>query len=293
MSRVQVAMFYLVLYRDEYKTAPAGIWQVIVHSYESREVQAAMGQLNYGALTIRGTATETCTVQCCSGDPRRLTMLETAETELGPGQLHQAKFLLRPALTGRHAWLLNLVDVKAPTPSRLVHAWLVTATVPLPVVSRNYEAKLFTMSEKRMRIKYTNPYTTAKKFLLRTDNPVLLHFEADKLDIMAGESSHGRRRHPATPSYCLYDTSWMETRGCEGCRRRPRSGESMNMALLFQPQAAGTIAQVRVPRASMGVYSVHVPIQLIGRGCRAQIYVFINDENDLVLETICINGLWV
>ena len=67
----------------------------------------------------------------------------------------------------------------------------------------------------------------------------------------------------------------------------------MNMALLFQPQAAGTIAQVRVPRASMGVYSVHVPIQLIGRGCRAQIYVFINDENDLVLETICINGLWV
>ena len=80
---------------------------------------------------------------------------------------------------------------------------------------------------KKMRIKYENPYSTEKAFLLRTDRPDLLVFEADKL-IVPGK-------------------------------------DSKPMVLLFQPQPTGT---------------------------NEQLFIFINDTNDLVLETICINGMW-
>jgi len=51
-----------------------------------------------------------------------------------------------------------------------------------------------------MRILYTNPYSTMQTFLLRSDQPALVIFEIDRLEIPAGEGRHMYLRFQSQPS---------------------------------------------------------------------------------------------
>ena len=123
-----------------------------------------------------------------------------------------------------------------------------------------------------MRIQYTNPYRTAQTFLLRTDRPDLLRFEVRAI-ILSGFSLG----------------VFVKTDGC-ACRRN---------GWKFRRVRGGICTcTLRCSRPARWSWSVPAPTPIcslagqLTTGVWEQMYIFINDSEDRVVECISIQGLW-
>ncbi|MEQ2282727.1 hypothetical protein AMECASPLE_003736 [Ameca splendens] len=73
---------------------------------------------------------------------------------------------------------------------RLVAAWLLCLNVQRPILSKAFEVSVPVANGRgsSRKMTYTNPYTSTRTFLLRSDHPDLLQFREDKFQIGGGES---------------------------------------------------------------------------------------------------------
>ncbi|KAJ4934895.1 hypothetical protein JOQ06_007676, partial [Pogonophryne albipinna] len=106
---------------------------------------------------------------------------------LPPAAVQELQLKVQPWRAGSRFLYVNAVDVEN---RRLVASWLLCLNVHRPVLSKAFEVCVPVGSGRgsSRKITYTNPYTSSRSFLLRSDHPDLLQFKEDQFQIGGGES---------------------------------------------------------------------------------------------------------
>ncbi|XP_059189932.1 nephrocystin-4 [Centropristis striata] len=181
-----IKMFFVMVFTDKWMAAPSQIWQIYVHFLERVDVSCVTGQRSCQSLVLRGKQTVR-KVKCFSSHPQEIEVDPEGVFVLPPAAVQELQLRLQPWRAGSRFLYVNAVDVEN---RRLITAWLLCLNVHRPVLSKAFEVCVPVGGGRgsSRKITYTNPYTSSRKFLLRSDHPDLLQFKEDKFQISGGES---------------------------------------------------------------------------------------------------------
>ncbi|KAL3974169.1 nicotinic acetylcholine receptor alpha-1 [Sarotherodon galilaeus] len=181
-----IKMFFVMVFTDKWMAAPSQIWQIYVHFLERVDVSCVTGQRSCQSLVLRGTQAIR-KVKCFSSHPGEIEVDPAGVFVLPPAAVQELQLKVQPWQAGSRFLYVNAVDVEH---QRLVTAWLLCLNVHRPVLSKAFEVCVPVGGGRgsSRKITYTNPYTSSRTFLLRSDHPDLLQFKEDKFQIRGGES---------------------------------------------------------------------------------------------------------
>ncbi|XP_034065146.1 nephrocystin-4 isoform X2 [Gymnodraco acuticeps] len=181
-----IKMFFVMVFTDKWMAAPSQIWQIYVHFLERVDVSCVSGQRSCQSLVLRGKQAVR-KVKCFSSHPQEIEVDPEAVFVLPPAAVQELQLKVQPWRAGSRFLYVNAVDVEN---RRLVASWLLCLNVHRPVLSKAFEVCVPVGSGRgsSRKITYTNPYTSSRSFLLRSDHPDLLQFKEDKFQIGGGES---------------------------------------------------------------------------------------------------------
>uniref|UniRef100_A0A3B4XWM9 Nephrocystin 4 n=1 Tax=Seriola lalandi dorsalis TaxID=1841481 RepID=A0A3B4XWM9_SERLL len=191
-----IKMFFVMVFTDKWMAAPSQIWQIYVHFLERVDVSCVTGQRTCQSLVLRGKQAVR-KVKCFSSHPTEIEVDPDGVFVLPPAAVQELQLKVQPWHAGSRFLYVNAVDVEN---QRLVTAWLLCLNVHQPVLSKAFEVCVPVGGGRgsSRKITYTNPYTSSRTFLLRSDHPDLLQFKHDKFQISGGESySIGLRFAPS------------------------------------------------------------------------------------------------
>ncbi|XP_047466710.1 nephrocystin-4-like isoform X2 [Mugil cephalus] len=179
-------MFFVMVFTDKWMAAPSQVWQIYVHFLERVDVSCVTGQRSCQSLVLRGRQAVR-KVKCFSSHPREIEVDPAGVFVLPPAAVQELQLKVQPWQTGSRFLYVNAVDVEH---RRLVTAWLLCLNVHRPVLSKAFEVSVPVGGGRgsSRKITYTNPYTSSRAFLLRSDHPDLLQFKEEKFQIGGGES---------------------------------------------------------------------------------------------------------
>ncbi|KAK5863241.1 hypothetical protein PBY51_000287 [Eleginops maclovinus] len=179
-------MFFVMVFTDKWMAAPSQIWQIYVHFLERVDVSCVSGQRSCQSLVLRGKQAVR-KVKCFSSHPLEIEVDPEAVFVLPPAAVQELQLKVQPWRAGSRFLYVNAVDVEN---RRLVASWLLCLNVHRPVLSKAFEVCVPVGSGRgsSRKITYTNPYTSSRSFLLRSDHPDLLQFKEDTFQIDGGES---------------------------------------------------------------------------------------------------------
>uniref|UniRef100_A0A3Q3JF85 Nephrocystin 4 n=1 Tax=Monopterus albus TaxID=43700 RepID=A0A3Q3JF85_MONAL len=160
----QIKMFFVMVFTDKWMAAPSQIWQIYVHFLERIDVSCVTGQRSCQSLVLRGTQAVR-KIKCFSSHPQEIKcILPVSFVQF----VHVNSHL-------RRSDFISPLDL--------------AFEVRVPVGGERGSSR---------KITYTNPYTSRRTFLLRSDHPDLLQFKEDKFQLSGGEScSIGLRFAPS------------------------------------------------------------------------------------------------
>ncbi|XP_070696158.1 nephrocystin-4 [Pempheris klunzingeri] len=181
-----IKMFFVMVFTDTWMAAPSQIWQIYVHFLERVDVSCVTGQRSCQSLVLRGKQA-VCKVKCFSSHPREIEVDPEGVFVLPPAAVQELQLKVQPWRAGSRFLYMNAVDVEH---RRLITAWLLCLNVHRPVLSKAFEVSVPVGGGRgsSRKITYTNPYSSSRMFLLRSDHPDLLQFKEDKFQIGGGES---------------------------------------------------------------------------------------------------------
>ncbi|XP_034027801.1 nephrocystin-4 [Thalassophryne amazonica] len=181
-----IKIFFVMLFTDQWMAAPSQIWQIYVHFLERVDVSCVTGQRGCQSLLLRGKQAIR-KVKCFSSHPQEIELDPGGVFVLPPAAVQELQLKVQPWRAGSRFLYVNAVDVDQ---RRLVTAWLLCLTVHRPVISKAFEVCVPVGGSRgsSRKITYTNPYTSSRTFLLRSDHPDLLRFKEDKVQIGGGET---------------------------------------------------------------------------------------------------------
>ncbi|CAK6954991.1 nephrocystin-4 [Scomber scombrus] len=181
-----IKMFFVMVFTDKWMAAPSQIWQIYVHFMERVDISCVTGQRSCQSLVLRGKQAVR-KVECFSSHPQEIKVDPEGVFVLPPAAVQELQLKVQPWRAGSRFLYVNAVDVEH---RRLVTAWLLCLSVHRPVLSKAFEVSVPVGGGRgsSRKITYTNPYTSSRKFLLRSDHPDLLQFKEDKFQIGGGES---------------------------------------------------------------------------------------------------------
>ncbi|XP_038579550.1 nephrocystin-4 isoform X3 [Micropterus salmoides] len=179
-------MFFVMVFTDKWMAVPSQIWQIYVHFLERVDVSCVTGQRSCQSLVLKGKQAVR-KVKCFSSHPQEIEVDPEGVFVLPPSAVQELQLKVQPWRAGSRFLYVNAVDVEH---RRLVTAWLLCLNVHRPVLSKAFEVSVPVGGERgsSRKITYTNPYTSSRIFLLRSDHPDLLQFKEDKFQIGGGES---------------------------------------------------------------------------------------------------------
>ncbi|XP_041859708.1 nephrocystin-4 isoform X2 [Melanotaenia boesemani] len=182
----QIKMFFLMIFTNKWMAVPSQIWQIYVHFLERVDVSCVTGQRSCQSLILRGRQ-PVRKVKCFSSHPEETEVDPAGVFVLPPAAVQELQLKVQPWRAGSRFLYVNAVDVEQ---QQLVAAWLLCLNVHRPVLSKAFEVCVPVGSGRgsSRKITYTNPYTSSRTFLLRSDHPDLLQFKEDKFQIDGGES---------------------------------------------------------------------------------------------------------
>ncbi|XP_038579549.1 nephrocystin-4 isoform X2 [Micropterus salmoides] len=178
-------MFFVMVFTDKWMAVPSQIWQIYVHFLERVDVSCVTGQRSCQSLVLKGKQAVR-KVKCFSSHPQEIEVDPEGVFVLPPSAVQELQLKVQPWRAGSRFLYVNAVDVEH---RRLVTAWLLCLNVHRPVLSKAFEVSVPVGGERgsSRKITYTNPYTSSRIFLLRSDHPDLLQFKEDKFQV--------RKRH--------------------------------------------------------------------------------------------------
>ncbi|XP_061592666.1 nephrocystin-4 isoform X1 [Cololabis saira] len=181
-----IKTFFVMVFTDKWMAAPSQIWHVHVHFLERLDVSCVTGQRCCQSLVLKGKQAVR-KVRCFSSHPKEIEVDPAGVFVLPPAAVHELQLKVQPWHAGSRFLYVNAVDVEQ---RRLVTAWLLCLNVHRPVLSKAFELSVPVGGGRgsSRKITYTNPYTSSRTFLLRSDHPDLLQFKEDKFQIGGGES---------------------------------------------------------------------------------------------------------
>ncbi|XP_034731405.1 nephrocystin-4 isoform X2 [Etheostoma cragini] len=181
-----IKMFFVMVFTDKWMAAPSQIWQIYVHFLERVDVSCVTGQRSCQSLVLRGKQAVR-KVKCFSSHPQEIEVDPEGVFVLPPAAMQELQLKVQPWKAGSRFLYVNAVDVEN---RRLVTAWLLCLNVHRPVLSKAFEVCVPGSGGRgsSRKITYTNPYSSGRTFLLRSDHPDLLQFKEDKFQIGGGES---------------------------------------------------------------------------------------------------------
>ncbi|XP_040922087.1 nephrocystin-4 [Toxotes jaculatrix] len=181
-----IKMFFVMVFTDKWMAAPSQIWQIYVHFLERVDVSCVTGQRTCQSLVLRGKQAVR-KVKCFSSHPKEIEVDPEGVFVLPPAAVQELQLNVQPWRAGSRFLYVNAVDVEN---QRLVTAWLLCLNVHQPVLSKAFEVCVPVGGGRgsSRKITYTNPYTSSRKFLLRSDHPDLLQFKEDEFQVRGGES---------------------------------------------------------------------------------------------------------
>eukprot|EP00736_Rhodelphis_marinus_P011703 Rmarinus@m.28387 len=184
-----VAMFFLIIYHDPYLSTIAETCLVFVHSLRRFDVSGLVGQTTTTPLLQHGLPTHTrppsgpAHVHCNSSHPMELAVSPASGMRLDPTSILEMSLQYRPLVQGKRDMQLNLVDSERRI---LVGSWLVSATAKLPMVQKEFSVDLKAKKALTKKLSYVNPYPQPRRFYLRTNQPNLLKFKEENMEIPPG-----------------------------------------------------------------------------------------------------------
>ncbi|KAM4737861.1 nephrocystin-4 isoform 2-T2 [Anableps anableps] len=181
-----IKMFFVMVFTDKWMAAPSQIWQVYVHFLERVDVSCVTGQRTCQSLVLRGKQAVR-KIKCFSSHPKEIEVDPASVFVLPPAAVQELQLRVQPWQAGSRFLYVNAVDMDQ---QRLVAAWLLCLNVHRPVLSKAFEVSVPVGNGRgsSRKITYTNPYTSTRTFLLRSDHPDLLQFREDKFQIGGGEN---------------------------------------------------------------------------------------------------------
>uniref|UniRef100_A0A146WLA6 Nephrocystin-4 n=1 Tax=Fundulus heteroclitus TaxID=8078 RepID=A0A146WLA6_FUNHE len=191
-----IKMFFVMVFTDKWMAAPSQIWQVYVHFLERVDVSCVTGQRTCQSLVLRGRQAVR-KIKCFSSHPKEIEVDPAGVFVLPPAAVQELQLRVQPWQAGSRFLYVNAVDMEQ---QRLVAAWLLCLNVHRPVLSKAFELSVPVGNGRgsSRKITYTNPYTSARTFLLRSDHPDLLQFREDRFQVGGRESySIGLRFAPS------------------------------------------------------------------------------------------------
>uniref|UniRef100_A0A1A8R147 Nephronophthisis 4 n=1 Tax=Nothobranchius rachovii TaxID=451742 RepID=A0A1A8R147_9TELE len=181
-----IKMFFVMVFTDRRMAAPSQIWQVYVHFLERVDISCVTGQRSCQSLVLRGKQT-TRKIKCFSSHPKEAEVDPAGVFVLPPAAVQELQLKVQPWQAGSRFLYVNAVDMDQ---QRLVTAWLLCLNVHRPVLSKAFEVCV-PVGDGRgssRKISYTNPYTSSRTFVLRSDHPDLLQFKEQNFQIGGGET---------------------------------------------------------------------------------------------------------
>ncbi|XP_047228161.1 nephrocystin-4-like isoform X4 [Girardinichthys multiradiatus] len=181
-----IKMFFVMVFTDKWMAAPSQIWQVYVHFLERVDINCVTGQRTCQSLVLRGRQAVR-KIKCFSSHSKEIEVDPAGVFVLSPAAVQELKLRVQPWQAGSRFLYVNAVDMDQ---QRLVAAWLLCLNVHRPILSKAFEVSVPVANGRgsSRKMTYTNPYTSTRKFLLRSDHPDLLQFREDKFQIGGGES---------------------------------------------------------------------------------------------------------
>ncbi|XP_044066903.1 nephrocystin-4 isoform X1 [Siniperca chuatsi] len=181
-----IKMFFVMVFTDKWMAAPSQIWQIYVHFLERVDVSCVTGQRSCQSLVLRGKQAVR-KVKCFSSHPQEIEVDPEGVFVLPPAAVQELQLKVQPWRAGSRFLYVNAVDVEH---RQLVTAWLLCLNVRRPILSKAFEVCVPVGGGRgsSRKITYTNPYTSSRTFLLRSDHPDLLQFKEDTFQISGGES---------------------------------------------------------------------------------------------------------
>ncbi|KAM9855195.1 nephrocystin-4 [Aulostomus maculatus] len=181
-----IKMFFVMVFTDEWTAAPSQIWKIYVHFMERVDISCVTGQRSCQSLVLKGKQAVR-KVKCFSSHPLEIKVDPKGVFVLPPAAVQELQLKVQPWRAGGRFLYVNAVDVEQ---RQLVNAWLLSLSVQRPVLSKAFEVCVPVNGGRgsSRKITYTNPYTSSRVFLLRSDHPDLLQFKEDQFQIGGGES---------------------------------------------------------------------------------------------------------
>ncbi|XP_074538441.1 nephrocystin-4 [Halichoeres trimaculatus] len=181
-----IKMFFVMVFTDKWMAAPSQIWQIYVHFLERVDVSCVTGQRSCQSLVLRGRQAVR-KVKCFSSHPKEIEVDPDGVFLLPPAAVQELQLKVQPWQAGSRFFYVSAVDVEQ---RQMVTAWLLCLNIHRPVLSKAFEVCVPVGGGRgsSKKITYTNPYTSSRTFLLRSDHPDLLQFKEDKFQISGGES---------------------------------------------------------------------------------------------------------
>lgn len=191
-----VTSFFIVLYNDAAHASVFEVWEVHVYAMNRLDLQGLVGQ----------TERQGCSITLRSKDgARSVKVVSSHPDELVPDvgntggifqlgeNLTEVPFKYQPMVAGRREVIVNFLDASQPAASMgaaPLATWLVTARANPPLVAKRYDIGLAINKAASKKILYTNPYSAARKFRLKTNRPDLLTFREPSQELaIAGKGS--------------------------------------------------------------------------------------------------------
>ncbi|XP_013875853.1 nephrocystin-4 isoform X2 [Austrofundulus limnaeus] len=181
-----IKMFFVMVFTDKWRAVPSQVWQFYLHFLERVDVSCVTGQRSCQSLVLRGKQAVR-KIKCFSSHPKEIEVDPAGAFVLPPAAVQELQLRVQPWRAGSRFLYLNAVDIDH---QRLIAAWLICLNVHRPVLSKAFEVCVPVSGGRgsSRKITYTNPYTSGRTFVLRSDHPDLLQFKEDKFQIGGGET---------------------------------------------------------------------------------------------------------
>ncbi|KAL2103180.1 hypothetical protein ACEWY4_000048 [Coilia grayii] len=192
----QMKTFFIFVFTERWRAAPAQIWQVYVHFLQRLDISCVTGQLTCQSLVLRGTQALR-KVKCYVSHPLEM-QVEPWEVFVLPARaVQELQVRVRCVRSGLKFLQLNVVDEQQ---QQLVEAWSICVNAQPPVISKAFEISLPVGGGRgsTKKISYTNPYPHTHTFRLLSDHTHLLQFKEDTFQVDGGQTySIGLRFAPS------------------------------------------------------------------------------------------------
>lgn len=204
---------YFLLYDDPYHTSLSEVWRVIVHSLHRIDVNCVLGQTNSASLVLRGSSFSRV-VECHTDHANELMVMSPSPFSLLAGTLNEINLLVRPTAMETTEMLLNIVGIEEAYNNThiiadknqkcLVSSWNVVLHSSAPTVTKAFEIAIPRGKTVNKRVSYKNPYSHKKVLYLKTDQPHLLQFKEEVLEMEAGATQYiGMKFAPCTSASAM------------------------------------------------------------------------------------------